>query len=95
MERALIKQYDRTTAGGIVMEGIEDMEHNGTPLSFMYAKVWCPVCKTNGMIIPHGERSHDFTMGRNEPALHLDISRCACEPNPRVVASQGDMTMRA
>jgi uncharacterized Zn-binding protein involved in type VI secretion len=57
MERAFIKQGDPTTVGGVVMEGMEDMEHEGTRLSYLYAKVWCPVCQTNGIILPRGDRS--------------------------------------
>ncbi|SAL55883.1 hypothetical protein AWB64_06193 [Caballeronia sordidicola] len=38
MRRAFIKQGDQTVAGGWVMEGIEDMEHEGTPLSLSMQK---------------------------------------------------------
>jgi hypothetical protein len=94
MDRALIKQWDRTTVGGIVIEGVEDMEHDGTCLSFLYAKVSCPVCKTEGIIVPRGVRSDDdFMMMNRQPALELDICECKCEPKPLVLASQHDMTM--
>jgi uncharacterized Zn-binding protein involved in type VI secretion len=94
VERAFIKQGDRTTVGGVVIEGMEDMEHEGRCLSFLYAKVWCPVCKTDGRIFPRdGLSREDFRMMGREPALEFDICQCKCDPKPLVLASQHDMTM--
>ncbi len=93
MRRAFIKQGDQTMAGGWVMEGAEDMEHEGTPLSFIYAKVWCPVCNTEGYILPHADSAReDFQIMTHLPALEFDICACKCDPRPLIIASQHDMT---
>jgi PAAR motif-containing protein len=90
MERAYIRQGDQTTAGGVVLDGLAGMEDCGRQLSYLYAKVWCPVCRTEGFIAPCGKRPDDELMGKPS-ALHLDICECQCEPKPRVIASQSDM----
>ncbi|WP_157375310.1 PAAR domain-containing protein [Burkholderia ubonensis] len=88
--RAYIMQFDRTTSGGLVLDGDPDMNAMGRNFSYLYARVSCPVCNTTGFIAPSGERSEDRMLNR-EPALHGDICHCQCDPKPRVLASQDDM----
>jgi len=93
-QRAYIMQFDRTTSGGLVLEGDPDMRALGRNFSFLYAKVSCPVCNTTGIILPRGARPQDRMMNR-EPALDGDICQCECDPSPLVLASQHDLVVWA
>lgn len=90
MKRCHIKQGDKTTAGGDVLEGIPNTYHYDALLSFVGAKIYCPTCKSQGFIDADGPRFPDDFMGRR-PALENDICVCKCETPPRLLASQGDM----
>ncbi|MFC0690973.1 PAAR domain-containing protein [Paraburkholderia humisilvae] len=85
-------QFDKTTSGGLVLEGDPDMQSLGRCFSYLYAKVSCPVCKTVGIITPSGERPDDRMLDK-QPVLHWDICNCECEPKPRVMASQDDLVV--
>uniref|UniRef100_UPI0036D34CCF PAAR domain-containing protein n=2 Tax=Streptomyces TaxID=1883 RepID=UPI0036D34CCF len=86
-ERALIYQHDRTTANGVVLDGLDDVELDDRKLSHVGARVQCPACNTIGRIEPVGERS-DHELSDKQPALEDDLCRCACHPSPRLIASQ-------
>lgn len=90
-ERAYLKVGDRTTAGGVVIQGLEDADDCGMALTYLFAKVWCPACQSHGFIAPSGPRPKDDLMGK-EPALEFDICQCQCTPKPLLLASQRDMT---
>lgn len=90
-ERAYLKVGDRTTAGGVVIEGLTNTDDVGTALTYLFAKVWCPVCNSHGVIAPSGARPDDDLLGR-QPALEYDICECLCRPKPRLIASQRDLT---
>jgi hypothetical protein len=90
--RAYIMQFDKTTSGGVVLDGDPDMQALGCNFSYLYAKVSCPVCKTVGIIMPDGERPDDRMLDK-QPALDMDICNCKCNPKPRVLASQEDLAV--
>lgn len=90
--RAHILQDDRTTAGGVVLDGIDDVTWNDRRLSYLGARVQCPACNSVGRIIPNGPRPDDDLSGK-QPALDGDICQCACNPKPTMIASQDDWTL--
>ncbi len=45
-ERAHILQYDRTSAGGTVLDGLDDVCRNDRKLSYLGARVQCPACNS-------------------------------------------------
>ncbi|KVG68984.1 hypothetical protein WL77_23440 [Burkholderia ubonensis] len=85
-ERALIYQHDRTTANGVVLDGLDDVELDGHKLSYLGARVQCPACHTIGRIEPDSERS-EHELSDKRPALEDDFCRCDCNPPPRLIAS--------
>ncbi|WP_179403667.1 PAAR domain-containing protein [Burkholderia guangdongensis] len=90
MRRYNLRENDNSTSGGVVIEGIPDDTLDGVPLTFLGAKVVCPVCKQTGVIVGQGPRYPDTSMGK-QPALDDDICVCGCEPSPRMIASQNKM----
>ncbi|RQR87053.1 PAAR domain-containing protein [Burkholderia sp. Bp9012] len=86
-ERAWIRKGDTSSAGGEVLEGIENAAHHGVALTFVGAQVFCPVCKSIGHIEAAGHRL-PMTMYGKEQALEDDLCRCLCNPPPTMIASQ-------
>ncbi|WP_084687778.1 PAAR domain-containing protein [Paraburkholderia oxyphila] len=87
MRRYLLRPGDKSTAGGVVIEGVENRTHQGRPLTFIDAKVVCPVCNTTGVIGRRGPHRSATMMGKHQ-ALEGDICICACDPPPVMIASQ-------
>ena len=92
MRRYYIKVGDKTTSGATVIEGMSGASHHGVPLSFIGAKIYCPTCKSDGVIMPQGPRRPDNWMGK-QSALDNDFGMCACQPVPVLIASQNNMSM--
>lgn len=89
MRRYYLKKGDWSSAGGVVLEGEETCTHQGTATTYLGAKVYCPTCKTTGVIVGQGPRLRYTVMGK-EAALDGDICLCECEPPPVMTASQND-----
>ncbi|MEI7293630.1 PAAR domain-containing protein [Paraburkholderia tropica] len=87
MRRYLLRLGDKSTAGGVVLEGAENCTHHGIPITFIGAKVWCEGCKSHGYIESVGPR-HSATMRGKQQALEDDICICKCSPPPVFSASQ-------
>lgn len=87
MRRALLKMGDKTTAGGVVLEGVDSCRHHGTPITFIGAKIWCPVCNSEGVIGWKGPHQPATMMGKQQ-ALDGDPCLCKCDPSPVCLASQ-------
>ena len=87
MRRAILKRGDNTTAGGVVLEGIDSCMHHGTPMTFIGAKIWCPACNSEGVIGWKGPHQKATMMGKQQ-ALEGDICLCNCDPAPVLLASQ-------
>ncbi|WP_063898127.1 PAAR domain-containing protein [Burkholderia ubonensis] len=87
MKRYLLKIGDKSSNGGVVVEGIEGCTHHGTALTFVGAKVACRGCNSTGLIVAKGPRWPDTKMGK-EQALDGDICVCKCIPPPVMIASQ-------
>jgi uncharacterized Zn-binding protein involved in type VI secretion len=91
-ERACILRLDRTTAGGIVLDAIEDTGVGERGMSYIGARVQCPVCDTVGHIEANGLSADNNAIDGKLPALENDLCRCRCTPAPRLIASQRDWT---
>ena len=89
MKRYLLKVGDKSTTGGIVIEGIDSCTHHGTALTFVGAQVVCSACQSTGVIAAQGPRWPDHMMGK-ERALDGDVCLCKCHPPPVMIASQTD-----
>lgn len=92
MKRSYLKIGDKSSAGGVVAEGIPLMTHHGTNLTFVGASVSCPACHSTGKIVAKGPRWPGDLMGK-QAALEGDVCACKCYPLPVMLASQSDMTM--
>ncbi|WP_186307961.1 PAAR domain-containing protein [Paraburkholderia sp. BCC1884] len=90
MRRYHLKQGDRSSAGGVVLDGDETCKHYGTAMTYIGAKVDCQTCFTVGFIVGTGPRLPYSMMGQNA-ALDGDICACACQPSPVMIASQNDL----
>lgn len=87
MQRSYLKVGDKSSAGGVVIEGIPGATHDGVELTFLGAKVQCPACKSTGVIAARGPRWPGSMMGKDR-ALENDICACKCSPPPTMIASQ-------
>jgi uncharacterized Zn-binding protein involved in type VI secretion len=87
MRRFLLRLGDKSTAGGVVLEGAENCSHHGIPIAFIGAKVWCEGCESSGYIESVGPH-HPATMLGKQQALEGDICICKCSPPPVFSASQ-------
>ncbi|PTQ91435.1 putative Zn-binding protein involved in type VI secretion [Paraburkholderia sp. GV068] len=88
MSRYDITKGDTTTVGGTVQGGDSTDMLNGREQAYENDPVWCPVCKTVGHIQCQGSRVPTTGPDGREVALSDDLCICACEPSPRLVASQ-------
>jgi uncharacterized Zn-binding protein involved in type VI secretion len=87
MQRYYLRKGDRSSTGGVIVEGHERHTHHGVPLTYLGAKVQCPSCKSEGYVAGRGPRWSDTTLGK-EAALSGDICICKCVPPPLLYASQ-------
>ncbi|QBR01714.1 PAAR domain-containing protein [Paraburkholderia pallida] len=87
MRRSLLRLGDKSTAGGVVIEGEESCTHHGRSLTFTGAKVLCPVCNTTGVIGWKGPHRKSTMKGKQQ-ALEGDLCLCNCDPPPVMIASQ-------
>jgi uncharacterized Zn-binding protein involved in type VI secretion len=87
MKRYLLRQGDKSPAGGVVLEGAGNCTHHGIPVAFIGAQVWCEGCKSNGYTKSVGPH-HPSTMLGKQQALEDDICICKCSPPPVFHASQ-------
>lgn len=86
MRRNVLLQGDKSSAGGVVTQGIQGTFNNGVPLAFLGATVSCPACNTTGCIVPTGPRLVGDLMGKRV-ALDGDLCACRCSPQPTMRAS--------
>ncbi|WP_118181975.1 PAAR domain-containing protein [Paraburkholderia phosphatilytica] len=87
MSRRFILKGDRTDNDGVVEEGIDGSSFQGRPMAFIGAKVHCPRCSSDGVIVSDGSPRSMTVMGKTV-ALENDLCQCKCEPLPKLVASQ-------
>ncbi|WP_321959795.1 PAAR domain-containing protein [Paraburkholderia sp. J69-1] len=87
MRRALLREGDRTTAGGTVQEGIGNRTVCGKPVAFIGARIWCPACNSEGVVAWVGPHQTSTMNGRQQ-ALDGDECACKCSPPPTCIASQ-------
>lgn len=90
MKRCYLRKGDRSTVGGIVVEGMSDSICDGVELTFVGAKINCPACNSVGTIVACGPRLPDNWMGC-KLALENDLCACKCYPQPLMKASQTAM----
>ncbi|WP_322041557.1 PAAR domain-containing protein [Burkholderia diffusa] len=93
MRRNTILKDDKTTSGGLVIEGDWSMLNAGRPLAYQGARVYCPACKMTGFIVNVAPFSDMLTMSGKQVALEGDLCVCACKPAPKLIASRDDMFM--
>ncbi|MBY4712645.1 MULTISPECIES: PAAR domain-containing protein [Burkholderia cepacia complex] len=86
MKRYLLKKGDKSSNGGVVIEGVENCTHHGTALTYVGAQVYCHGCKSVGHIAPKGPRWPDLMHGKQQ-ALDGDICVCKCQPSPVMIAA--------
>lgn len=90
MRRFYLRLEDKSSTGGVVIEGISSCTHQGKALTYIGAKVACSACGAAGTISPMGPRWPDDMMGK-QIALEGDICLCKCHPLPIMYASQNSM----
>jgi uncharacterized Zn-binding protein involved in type VI secretion len=87
MRRYFIMLGDRTTAGGIVMQGETASIANGQPFAYQDAKINCQSCMSEGHIHNVGPSRTMMLLGK-QIALENDLCICKCNPPPKLIASQ-------
>lgn len=92
MRRYFIVAGDKTTSDGMVLEGEERAKNHGKPLSYHGARVYCPACKSEGLIVGNGP-SRPMRLHGKQVALDNDLCICKCNPPPRLIHSQTDAYM--
>lgn len=90
MERYYLLKGDKSTVGGVVLEGIDGMLCDDVEFTFLGAKIACPACNSVGTIVGKGPRWPDDWTGK-QVALDGDICACKCSPPPEMRASQTSM----
>ena len=87
MTRRFIRQGDKTDHDGVVIDGIENSSLQGQPLSYLGARVQCPACGAEGVIVSDGS-ARTMTVRGKQIALEHDLCQCKCNPLPKLIASQ-------
>lgn len=79
MKRSDLRGGDKSTASGVVVEGIPNTRDQGTELTYVGAKVACPACKSTGYIEQRGPRLPGTMMGllRHVEPVHAPRHRGA------------------
>lgn len=90
MKRHYLRVGDKSTAGGVVTNGIATTSVMGQQLTHIGASVMCPACSSVGHIVPIGPRFPDGWMGQ-KVALEGDKVSCGCYPMPTMLPSQSVM----
>jgi uncharacterized Zn-binding protein involved in type VI secretion len=88
LTRAFLKIGDKTTSGGVVVQGFSNATHFGTELTYIGASVYCPACESTGHIIPDGGHRLPMNWMGKQPALENDLCLCKCGTPPSILASQ-------
>jgi len=87
MGRRFILQGDKTDRNGVVMDGIGGSSLDGRLMAYIGGTVKCPTCNEDGVIITDGS-PHTVSVMNKQVALEQDLCKCACEPLPKLIASQ-------
>lgn len=91
MKRRILVKGDKTTAGGVILEGVAAFNEDEA-LAFHGAKIWCPACKSEGTLCNDGPR-WPTSFDDKEVGVENDLCICKCNPPPRLIASQDGMFM--
>ncbi|WP_423382619.1 PAAR domain-containing protein [Burkholderia sp. LMG 32019] len=92
MRRYFIREGDKTTAGGTVLDGVPNNMHHGVLLSYEGARIHCPACNSEGYASKVPPFLPMKMMGK-APILDGDLCICKCDPPPRLIESQHDRFM--
>ncbi|WP_080485793.1 MULTISPECIES: PAAR domain-containing protein [Burkholderia cepacia complex] len=84
VKRHYLRVGDKSTAGGVVTDGIATTSVMGQQLTHIGASVMCPACSSVGHIVPIGPRFPDGWMGQ-KVALEGDKVSCGCYPMPTML----------
>ncbi len=76
-----------TTAGGKVISASAFRAIHGAQVACEGDAVFCPACKSPGVIEIAGARLSEKVHGK-QVALSDDLCRCKCTPPPKLIASQ-------
>jgi uncharacterized Zn-binding protein involved in type VI secretion len=87
MKRHHVILGTKTTAGGEVISAGSTRSLNGVNLALEGDKIYCPACKSEGVIRCHGPRLSETWNGINF-ALEHDLCICRCKTPPTLLAAQ-------
>ncbi|MXN77886.1 PAAR domain-containing protein [Burkholderia sp. 4701] len=90
-----MREGDKTTAGGNVLEGVPNNMHHGVRLSYEGARIYCPACNSEGYAskVPPYPPYLPMKMMGKAPILDGDLCVCKCDPPPRLIEAQHDRFM--
>ena len=77
----------KTTAGGEVISASSTRSLNGVKFALEGDKIYCPACRSQGVIRCHGPRLPETWNGINF-ALEHDLCICGCKTPPTLLAAQ-------
>ena len=87
MKRHHVILGTKTTAGGEVISASSTRSLNGVKFALEGDKIYCPACRSQGVIRCHGPRLPDTWNGINF-ALEHDLCICGCKTPPTLLAAQ-------
>lgn len=93
MRRNMILKGDKTTRGGVVIEGDESFTSDGRPVACQGARIDCPSCESEGRIVNVGPYLPMTLRAGKQVALEGDHCVCKCDPPPLLIASRDNMSM--
>ncbi|WP_087046135.1 PAAR domain-containing protein [Caballeronia ptereochthonis] len=83
-----ILKGDKTTMDGTVLGGDSLDRVGGREQAYERDEIWCPACRSIGLIVCDGTRLSMTGPDGRQGALSDDLCICACEPPPRLIPSQ-------
>jgi uncharacterized Zn-binding protein involved in type VI secretion len=93
LKRHFIRKGDKTTAGGVVTEGLASNALFGLGAAFHGAKIACPACRSTGVLSCIGPRRPHTLANGMQIGMDNDLCICKCRIPPRLIASQNSAYM--
>ena len=88
MRQHFIREGDKTTAGGVVLEGLAHHVIYERAAAFHGARISCPACKSIGKISCVGPRRPFGLSNGQQIAMENDLCICKCGTPPKLIGSQ-------
>ncbi|WP_199031052.1 PAAR domain-containing protein [Ralstonia sp. ASV6] len=89
--RYALKNYDKTTTGGVLISTTQGMTHHGQPVGVEGDFATCPACKGGGPVF--NDCNPNFGVLGKQILVSGARVYCKCQKRPVVIPSQSDFTI--